>query len=215
MTELQAKAFKIGLLWIACSHQIFPNYKHDKGYPKRGDPRNSNLFRQCFRLVRESQGLIADEEYTLYVKAQLQMLKHIQIGDVCPLISPNCLAGDKAWIRWKIWKRKYAQQMKAKTVEEVTDITLDEIKRELKQTKTYLRGKFGGEPKEESIRMACLDLARWIALDKVSPFYVIMSPWVKKYCQVSKDLSLYEPFVTDEALAHFKELFAYEFLNTA
>ena len=106
LDELEAKAYKLCLIWIERSRKIFPDYQHSG--MKRGDPRKSLIFKYCYKLVRETQGVLEDKDYALYIRAQLDVLRHINTGKkTAPLIDANCLVGDKAWKRWKLWKRKY------------------------------------------------------------------------------------------------------------
>ena len=77
MDEIESRAYKVSLIWINRSRKIFPNYQHQR--LKNGDPRKSLLFKICYKLIRETQGGILDEEnYSLYVQAQLEVLKHIE-----------------------------------------------------------------------------------------------------------------------------------------
>jgi hypothetical protein len=214
MSDLEAKAYKVGLLWLGLTRKHFPEYKHSGGYPKKGDPRKSSLFKWCYKLVRETQGLIPDNEYVLYIKAQLDVLKAIDMGaGRHPRIEPQCLAGDKAWVRWKLWKRKYDMIAKRSTKEDVgLDVTpFDMIVRDLRSTKAFLSGRFGGDPKEEQIMMAARDMERWVALGKVSPIYALLSPWVRRHCpHLVVDLDLYKPSITAEVTNYFAELFPNE-----
>ena len=217
MTELQAKAYKLALQWLVLSRKNFPNYRHSKGLPKKGDPRKCNLFRHCYKAIRETNGLIPDGEYKLFIKAQLDVLKAIDMGGRHPAIEPNCLVGDKAWVRWKLWKRKYDQITKrGQTKEEVglDAVPFSEIVKELESTKKFLTSRFDGEPREESISMACKDLERWISIGKISGFYAALSPWVQKYCKnLTIDVDLYAKSATAEVISYFKNHFAYEFIN--
>lgn len=213
MTPLQAKAYKLGLQWLVISKKCFPNYRHTKGYPKKGDPRECMLFQYCYKAIRETQGLIPDNEYKLYIKAQLDVLKAIDIGGRHPSIEPNCLAGDKAWVRWKIWKRQYDKIAKGSSKEDVgLDVTpLADIIKELDTTKAFLVGRFEGIPKEEQVMMGHRDMERWIALGKVSVYYASLSPWVKKYCKtLLTDLELYAKSITPGVIDHFNKQFAHE-----
>lgn len=214
MTPLQAKAYKLGLQWLVLSRKCFPNYRHSKGYPRKGDPRRCMLFQCCLKAVRETQGLIPDNEYKFYIKAQLDVLRAIDIGGRHPQIEPNCLAGDKAWVRWKIWKRQYDKLAKGGSSKEEAglDVTpLADIIKELNTTKAFLEGRFEGHPKEEQIMMGHRDMERWITLGKVSGYYASLSPWVKKYCKtLTVDLELYTKSITPEVKEHFNNQFAYE-----
>ncbi len=87
MDEIEAKAFKIALLYLAKSKKLFPDYKHYR-LPK-GDPRKGELFKYCHKLVRTKGDKIADEDYKLYVHAQLDILRNIKKGDLHPFITPR------------------------------------------------------------------------------------------------------------------------------
>ena len=211
MNDMEIMAYKTGLLWVEQSHKHFPKHKHSNGFPKKGDPRKSTLFRYCYKLVKDSRGILPEEEINLYIIAQLSILKVFQANS--PLVDPNCLVGDKAWIRWKIWKKKFDAKQKGQTSK---DVGLDkfsnaEIKKDLNKTKQFFLGKFSGEPKEEQIMMAATDIDRWLFLEKISPFYALLSPWAKKYCKFDKvDLQLYRNSVNLQAEKDFKEIFGYE-----
>ncbi len=214
MTPLEGKAYKVCLQWIVLSRKQFPEYRHTP-WKKGGDPRKSLLFKYAYKLVRETQGLIPDDEYRLYIKAQLDILQAIHIGHTHPSIEPMCLAGDKAWVRWKMWKRKYDNITKRQTMEDVNldVITLPTIVKELTQTKVYLAGMCGGQPTSEWVRCGHVDMERWIGLGKVSPFYALMSPWVKKYCSlthVNVDVELHRKSITPEVEEKFNKIFDYE-----
>lgn len=214
MDDLQAKAYKVALLWLEISHQVFPNYEHGKGFPKKGDPRKSMLFKYCYKLVRETQGLVPDNEYSQYIRAQLDIMRAIRIGDVHPFIGPQILVGDRAWIRWKVWKKKLKAITENSTLEDVGLDKTDEDKiiKELEDTKKFLYGRFGGSYAEPQIMMAKHDVERWVALEKVSPFYALLSPWAQKYCNFKNvfDEDLYRSSINRTIEHKFKELFAHE-----
>lgn len=214
MSDLEAKAYKVALLWMAISHEVFPDYTHNKGFPKNGDPRKSMLFKYCYKLIRETQGLVPDNEYSQYIRAQLDIMRHIRIGDCHPYIGPQILVGDRAWIRWKVWKKKFKSIIENSTLEDVGLDKTDEDKVivELTQTKKYLAGKFGGSYQEPQIMMAKHDMERWVALEKVSPFYVLLSPWAKRHCNFNNvfDEDLYKASITPNITSKFKELFPNE-----
>lgn len=212
MNDEEILAYKLGLLWMAISYKLFPNYKHASGFPKKGDPRKSSLFKYCYKLARETKGLIDVKDYKLYIAAQLHMLKAIEIGNTYPLIGPWCLTGDKAWVRWKAWKRKYDNIGKSKNLKEagLDKSSFEEVKKELDKTKKFMSGKFGVLT-EETFKSKTKDLERNISLGMISGFYAAMSPWVAKYCKLG-DLDLeYFKNVNDKAREYFKIVFPEEF----
>ncbi len=214
MTDLEAQAYKCCVLWINLSRKVFPEYSHGTGLPKKGDPRKCSLFKYAYKLVRESQGVIQPDEFKIYIKAQLDMLKAITKESDHPYIEPQILVGDKAWVRWKMWKRHYDAICKRQDLVEakLDTIPFADVKRQLDQTKELLTGRFEGVPKEEQVMMGHADMTRWIGIGKVSPFYAILSPWVRKHVKlVNLDPSVYERSVTREVTEYFKSTFLYEF----
>lgn len=207
MNPDETLAYKLGLLWMAISHKMFPDDKHVTGFPKKGDPRKSSLFKYCYKLMRETKGLIEVKDYKLYIAAQLHMLKAIEIGNTHPLIGPWCLVGEKAWVRWKMWKRKYDNIGKSKTLEEVglDKSNFEEVKKELDKTKKFME-KFSILT-ESDFQLKAKEVERNISLGTISGFYAALSPWVAKYCKLGDmDLAYYN--TTDQqARDYFDKLF--------
>src|SRR5579885_1638384 len=90
MNAEETLAYKLGLLWMAISDKLMPDYKYATRYPKKGDPRKSSLFKYCWKLSRETKGLIDVKDYKLYIAAQIHMLMAIEIGNTHPNIGPWC-----------------------------------------------------------------------------------------------------------------------------
>lgn len=218
MDEDQGKAFKLCLLWEDMAILEFPEYHH-VGLRKKGDPRKSHLFRICYKLVRETKGMIPDPEYRLYILAQLHMLKHIADN---VLISPNVLVGDQAWKRWKKWKFLYDRQINNSklTVEDANPIApFYKVISALKSTKAFLEKKFEHHPSINDIKSAMSDhsLVKWVTMQRVSPYYVLLSPWIKNILEDKNwedvflfDLSVYKRSITDEVKSEFNNIFDYE-----
>jgi hypothetical protein len=223
MNEAETKAYKLCLIWQDITDKELPNYKKDKDkLRKNGDPRKSLLFKYCYKLVRETEGIITDADYPLYMMAQIHTLKSIKEGDMHALITSQCLVGDKAWRRWQMWKKKYDKAHliteKDHNVEQVA--TQTRVNNDLLQTKNFLVKKFNGEPTFEQFQQAFKELfvIKWSAIGKLSPFYILLSPFVKRALngrQIErvfvKDLRVYQPSITKQVEDYFKTLFTYEF----
>lgn len=209
MNKEEILAYKLGLLWMAISNKLFPDYKHSSKYPKKGDPRKSSLFKYCYKLAKETKGLIETKDYKLYIAAQLHILKSIQIGQTHPLIGPWCLVGEKAWVRWKIWKRKYDNIGKSKTLEEVglDKAKFEDVKKELDKTKKFLDNKFG-KLSEDLFKLKCKDIERNISIGTISGFYAALCPWVAKYCNLGDMDLTYFKNVDVQSLQYFNETFS-------
>lgn len=224
MDELEAKAFKLSLIWLDQSRKIFPDYQHTA--IKKGDPRKSLTFKMCYKLVRETNGLIPPEEYPLYIRAQLDVLKHIVNNTKAHvLVDAGCLVGDKAWARWKLWKKKYDQRLqKPSEASEISQATNPGVAKAIlgiEKTKEFITKVFGPSPDIEKYQEAKTNnnFYRWVNLGKISPYYVGISPYVAKVFtqedlkKLNFDFSVYKPCITDAVYAKFKELFPYENLS--
>jgi len=218
MDELEAKAFKLSLIWHDRCRKIFPEYQHTA--IKKGDPRKSQAFKFCYKLVRETTGVIPDDEYHLYIRAQLDVLHNIATHSKAHvLVDPGCLVGDKAWVRWKLWKKKYdALQQRPAEVSQVTHPGIAKALLGLEKTKEFLAKVIGHNPGIEKYNEAKINnnFYRWVNLGKISPYYLAVSPYVKSLLteddlkKLNFDLSVYKPCITDEVMRRFKELFPNE-----
>lgn len=219
MTPEEKEAYNIMLLYEKEFLRIFQGEIDGQTFrrntiPKRKNPKSGNLFRHCWKLRRETRGLLKDDEYELYIRANLTILKIHKAH-----VSPNAICGDRAWIRWKVWKRRYDQKMAdvaAKPPPPSVSNTDPKIIRDLDRTKKFLFERCDGQPTEEKIK-EFLDngyMKMWIATAKVSQFYVLLSPWLRKHIKITElsqecgfDLKLLEGLATRQV----KDYFSYEF----
>ncbi len=209
----EIRAYKLTLLWVKLSRDFFPDYKHAK-MRTAGDPRKSLIFKYCYALQRKSQGILEESDYPLYVRAQLEILKHITKGNQHARIEPSCLTGDKAWVRWKLWKRKYDER--SQVIEDKLPIPAPQRKMAdaLDRTKDFLVQSFGGDVRLEKLREAVQNknLHRWVKLGKVSPYYLVLSDLVAQATTdvdglASMDLDVFRQVITPEIRVYFRELF--------
>lgn len=220
MSELEAKAYKVAILWIDRSRKVFPDYRH--ATMTKGDPRKSLIFKICYKLIRETQGVLEDHEYPLYVRAQLDVLKYINNGRSDPLIDPNCLVGEKAWKRWKLWKRKYDSLSKTTSNSSITQVGIEKALDGLEKTKEFLVKTFSSDLSFERYNEAYLNknIFRWVNLNKISPYYLAISPFIKKlfseddFKKINFDLQVYLHCIDDTVKEKFKQLFEHEKLDS-
>ena len=215
----QSKAYKVMIIWLVMSRKIFPDFKLALNRMPKGDPGKSRLWKVCYKMVREVEGKIKDEDLKLYVTAQLHIMKSITDGEAHPNITPEILCSQKSWARWCVWKKKYEAALAAKSVEKVkienpNDPAMTE---ELEKAKRFLEHIFRRQPTFSDIEVAVKDrsLIRWTKLKKISPLYAILSPWVKKLLAganlqqyLQTDITQYK--VTPALEEQFKKLFPYE-----
>lgn len=221
LDEMETKAYKLSLIWYEKSRKIFPDYKHT--IMKKGDPRKSLAFKYCFKLARETNGILLDEEYHLYIRAQLDVLANLVKHNRQILIDPGCLVGDKAWIRWKLWKKKYDSiSSKPQEVSKVTHPGISKALYGLETTKEFLTKSLGADRTIEKYREAKINnnLSRWINLGKISPYYLAISPFISSIfteLEMKKfnfDLAVYRESITEEVYQRFSLLFPEEKLPT-
>lgn len=182
--ELEEKAYRIGLIWIFLYKKNFPDDRTYIKYPKNKDPRTSYLFKHCYKLIKETQNIFKFEQYKFYIQAQFDILKANNAN-----IDPICLNGDKAWIRWKVWNKKF------KNIQ-ITEIPYTNILNLINNDYKFLKNK---EKTQENIK-------KWVETGKLSPFYPILSPLGFKM-----DLENYEKMVNNEIKEEFKKVFHEEF----
>ena len=218
MNELETKAYKVCLLWQEIMDVELPDY-HKNRLPK-GDPRKSLIFKYCYKLVRETQGLIPDNQYRFYVLAQIRSLQLMSDGKVHALIEPGCLVGEKAWRRWKIWKYRFEKEAVQTTNKgDTTEIKAvdSSILAEFQRTKNFFTTNFGENYGKADVQKSIenKDIIRWAAFSKVSPYYLILSPLIKsKFSDIensfSIDVDFYKRAITPDVEAVFKEMFAWD-----
>lgn len=212
MDNLEAKAYKIALIWEdECSKEI-KNEQFVK-IKKNSDPRKSTLFKYCYKLAKETKGIIEDKEIHLYVRAQIQILKSINEGQIHALIEPHCLVGEKAWKRWKFWRFVYIKKLnKICTSEDLGILSREgKVKAEIASTYEFLNNK------------DCLsfsnfkngDIKNWVSNGQISYFYIILSPWIKKVFKDNDfefDKVYFRSSITPSIELFFKEIFNHEYI---
>ena len=216
MDDLEAKACNLSAMWLEQSRRAFHDYRHST--MKKGDPRKSLIFKIAYKLARETQGILENNEYSLYIRAQLEVLKYINSGKDHPLIDPNCLVGERAWKRWKLWKKRY-DSVKNKPAESVANgIGFQKAIDGIEKTKEFFAKIFGSEHTLNKMQECYINnnIFRWINLGKISPYYLAISSFVKKifteddYKKINFELDVYMSCINDNVREKFKELFPYE-----
>lgn len=222
MNEQEAFAYKLCMMWEKIVNQELKDYnKRGLLIPGDSDPRKSILFKYCYKLARETKGLIKDSDYKYYIYSQISTLKNFSDGKIHSLITPACLCGEKAWMRWKIWKNKFDKQMLKKSNDgDITDIKMSvtDLEIELHRTKKFFNSVFGMNYNiskiENSIKEK--DIVKWIAFNKVTPYYLVLSPLIKKYFtniddSFSVDCEILLKSINDQIKNFFKINFSNEF----
>jgi len=220
MDEMEANACRLAVMWLDQSRKTFPDYRHSK--MRKGDPRKSLIFKICYKLARESNGIIEKNEYSLYIRAQLDVLKYVNEGKLTPLIDPNCLVGEKAWRRWNLWKKRYDSFKNKPKDAVVTGIGYQKALEGIEKTKEFLVKTFGINLTFDKFKESYINnnIFRWINLGKISPYYLAMSPFIKKlfsqddFKKINFDPGVYLTCINNQVENKFNTLFPDESATT-
>lgn len=216
MDELEARACHIASLWLEQSRKAFPDYRHSR--MKKGDPRKSLIFKISYKLARETNGVLDPKEYQLYVRAQLDVLKYINSGKDHPLIDANCLVGERAWNRWKMWKKRYESIKKKPQETTASGIGYQKAIDGIEKTKEFLTKTFNSDLSFEKYHESYINnnIFRWITLGKISPYYLTLSPFISKlfneqdYKKINFDINVYKSCINENVKQFFAKTFPFE-----
>ena len=223
MNAMQAEVYKLALYYEETYRKICGQTTDGQSIrrnclPKRGDPRKSNVFRNCWRMKRETRGLLEEHEYKLYIFGNLTILM-LQKAH----IEPNSICGDKAWIRFKVYKRKYDVKMAelaCKVPPPSASTTSPKVVCQIDSTKKFLFERCDGAPTFDKVKTFIENgiFKFWIATGKISEYYVILSPFVSKSVDVDKfaeqvpfSAALMRERLTTEIQEYFKHEYAHEY----
>jgi hypothetical protein len=224
MTREEAGVYKLACLYdrefrrLFCGTGVEQNSFKRNTISFRNDPRKSFLFRHCWKLRRETRGLLESHQFRQYIVANLTIIK---LND--GYVEPNLICGDKAWIRWKLYERWFKQKEaeKACLPPPPSVSTIDpKIVKEIDTTKKFLFERCEGEVTEEKLQKFFDDgiMRFWILTGKVSRYYLILSPFANKICdmeefaeQCSFDPVLFREKISNEVKEYFKHEYKHEF----
>lgn len=215
MSEQEARVYKLAVIWEEETKKLFPGEQLAR-IPPKSDPRKCTLFKHCWKLARETRGLLQEHEYKLYIMGNLQILKANK-----GRVAPNVLCGDKAWVRWLVWKKMYDKKVaEINQTEPPPEMAVPpKVQKEISFTKKFLFEKFDGEPTLEKLQASFKNgkIRVWIGSGKVSLYYIVLSPWVQTTIDLKQmekdygfDASLYQKNVTESILQYFRNEFAHE-----
>lgn len=223
MTNDEAFVYKIACIYEREFLKMFGGKKSNfdgqtfkrNTLPKKSDPRKSYLFRHCWKLRRETRGLLESSEFQPYIYANLSIIK-MNKGHV----EPTCICGDKAWARWKLHGRWVREKMeeKASVAPIPSGASDNKVCMALDKTKKFLFEKCEGDPTEEKIHdfLEKGFFKFWIATGKVATYYCVLSPFVTESVDKLAEACSFDPTlvrqrITDGVMNYFKEEFKHEY----
>lgn len=115
-----------------------------------------------------------------------------------------------------MWKRKYDSVSKVNETSSVVPANLMKVASALTTTKEFLVKTFT-EAKFEDLQLAVANknFYRWINMGKISPYYLVLSPFVKKLFPegitgLAMDLDVFRGMISPEIETLFKKMFPNE-----
>jgi hypothetical protein len=215
MDEVESKAYKIAIMWQEECERELPKEQTVK-LKKNSDPRKSTLFKYCYKLAKEMKGILPDNDFRFYIRAQIQILKSIREGEIHALVEPHCLVGEKAWKRWKVWKSKYQRKLRE-------SLTSDEMEISAKDSKVIgdLENSFNLLSRRgclvfEELEKNQENIGRWVSNGELSCYYMVISPWMRKIFgdldEFNFDKTYYRSAINPHIDQFFRTKFSHEYL---
>lgn len=185
----EINALIIYYFWNFYFNKFFPNVIEKKFSPNN-DPRKSSLFKYCYKLQKETKGILTQEDYKDYVYCQLKFIKiYKDKTNNAVLVSPNILNLDKGWKKWKYFK--YLMSKNNQAVSKKTKyINNENLKISLMNDKKYLVEKIGLINKQNIFKNSN-NILFWHKLGNISVYFLAICNLIDKK-DISKDLSVYK-----------------------
>ncbi len=160
MTDKEAEAYKLCLLWQIIYKSLLPK---EKCVLLTKDPRKSYLFKQCWKFIRETT--IPKEDHTRYIYLQIKLLSAQTDGNIHAYIDPSCLNSRQSWERWKVGNRP------KKITQSKNEFILDPkiVKHALERSKSFDKDDL---TKQEIVKL--------VKLGKISYYYLLLSPKMRE-----------------------------------
>lgn len=208
-------AYQLLCLWIDMRYKIIPDYIHTKIPKNCKNLKKTLIFKQMKKFVIENRHRFKGLQYILFMQAQLDILGKLHKEGKPVLIEASVLCGENADKRWAVWKKllQDANKITKITYEFVSSNLEFELRETLSSVKEMCKNNLAFEKFEKEAAV----LLKYAILKKLSPIYVILSPWVKKLPeQVQNDLadilnlSAYKDFDMKNAIKVFEKYFSHE-----
>lgn len=168
----EIRALTLYYYWIINIKKIFPDMRHGK-FNENKDPRNSTIFRYCYKLQRETT--LEEKNYENYIRAQLIILRFLSKKYNRELvIDVNCICGEKAWKRWKAYQSRLIKTKNDSVNNYVSYPNIHKLERELTETKDFLKNKIKVID-EENLKNNIDNIKFWFFLRKINPYFIVLN----------------------------------------
>lgn len=215
-SQEETLAYALVCWWIDLRNKIFPDYRHQSIGGRKGDIRNTYLFKNIMKFVREKKDKFKGLQYVLYMRAQLEVLKKIQNDGNPVVVEPNCLHGDQSYKRWLVWKKMVA--VKNNTSKISYTVVDSNVEHEFQKTLNVINKILGDEKTISNFVSKRDEILKNVILKRISPLYICVSNWV---CQLESELredlkdlanvKKYDGYDLTKAKKTYASLFPWEF----
>lgn len=170
----EIRALNLYYYWMVYRKKIFPEMVHSK-FNENKDPRNSLIFKYCYKLQRETSTTLQEKDYENYIKAQLIVLKYFSKKYGTEInIDANVITGEKAWKRWKSFRARL-RITKNNSVNQYTSFpNLEKVNIEFNRTKDFLIENII-EINDENIEKNINNIIVWFNFRKISPYFIVFN----------------------------------------
>lgn len=185
----EIRALALYFYWIYNIRKIFPEMRHGK-FNENKDPRGLTIFRYCYKLQREST--LEEKNYENYIRAQLIILRYLSKKYNRELVvDANCICGEKAWKRWKLYQSKLIKTKNDSINNYVSFPNIHKLEKELENTRDFLKDKINID--EENLKKNIENIIIWFNLRKINPYFIVFNKTINDiydYEQIRKNFKI-------------------------
>lgn len=172
--DQEVRALCLYYYWMKHRKKIFPDMVHSK-FNENKDPRESIIFKYCYKLQRETNTTLEEKDYEDYIRAQLIVLKYFSKKYGTEVnVDANVITGEKAWKRWKSFKSRL-RITKNNSVNQYTSFpSLEKVNIEFIRTKDFLLKNLK-EINDDNIEKNITNIVVWFNFRKISPYFIVFN----------------------------------------
>lgn len=215
-TKNEKLAYEACFIWDKLCKIYFPKSK--SLFPRKTkDIRSCMLFKCCHSFIRERADKLQPYEIPMFLRAQLEIKSKFCSKDSQFIPLPTIMLGENASKRYFAWKKIFDSTL-IKNPKTGYKINMNIVQGEFNKTKILFEANQDIFKSIEGYKENIKKIIDWVVLKKISPLYVVVSPWINLLPDDNKEeiykISLYESnkeYVNDEVKRLHKSFFPNEY----